>query len=83
MGHCELHTPEAVGLSPAMDSWEEQKGAGAGLAPSCSEPYAFTAHRERGTAALPARDLQMLSSALPAGPEPAQQAGETLPSIHT
>lgn len=53
-----------------------------GLTTSCSEQYAFAAHRERGTTALPAQDLQMLSSTLPAGPEPAQQAGKALLAVH-
>lgn len=49
-----------------------------GLTTSCSEQYTFTACRERGTTALPVQDLQMLSSTLPAGPKPAQQAGKAL-----
>lgn len=39
---------------------------------SGSEQCTFTVHWERGTTAFPVRDLQMLSSILPTGPEPAQ-----------
>jgi len=86
MGSYELHTPEAVCLSLAMESREEeQKSTGVwkgGLTTRCSEQCMFTAHRERGTTAFPVWDLQMFISALPAGPKPARQAGKALPSLH-
>lgn len=75
MGTHELHTPEGACLSLAMDPWEEQRGAGVWkghqLQVVVSSAHS-TAHWERGTTAFPVHDLQMLSSILPTGPEPAQ-----------